>query len=271
MKAYLYFSISYWNRVISYNSAVCLPEGMLCIENTLVSSNYQNCNHMLYIIYTFYNSRIPWYGWCIFVHFTCIQYPFMGEMSSKHLSVPQSSSPLHRPVTRVLVTGATGLLGRQVMQLFSSTNWEAGRRLGHLYNVGNSNFCLTCRCVAFAKAGHKLHEFCPVIWYKKMPFGISCRGSSPRLGCCGTGFKQESCVFWSQYLKGKTGSIWQVSWVWVRFAWLSNCAKCWEVVLHIAAEWRPEVLRQSPEQARKLNVDAAGCSDMGELMNLGWL
>lgn len=31
-----------------------------------------------------------------------------------------------------------------------------------------------------------------------------------------------------------------------------------QVVLHLAAEWRPEVLRQSPEQARQLNVDAAG-------------
>jgi hypothetical protein len=29
-------------------------------------------------------------------------------------------------------------------------------------------------------------------------------------------------------------------------------------VLHLAAEWRPEALRQSPEQARQLNVDAAG-------------
>ena len=31
-----------------------------------------------------------------------------------------------------------------------------------------------------------------------------------------------------------------------------------QVVLHLAAEWRPEALRQSPEQARQLNVDAAG-------------
>ena len=30
------------------------------------------------------------------------------------------------------------------------------------------------------------------------------------------------------------------------------------VVLHLAAEWRPEVLRQRPEQARQLNVDATG-------------
>lgn len=94
-----------------------------------------------------------------------------------------------RPVTRVLVTGATGLLGRQVMQLFSSTNWEV---------------CGLCKS----------------------------RAQAPRILSCD--LIQED-AFW-HIMQGFQP----------------------QVVLHIAAEWRPEVLRQSPEQARKLNVDAAG-------------
>ena len=35
------------------------------------------------------------------------------------------SSPQRRPAPRVLVTGATGLLGRQMMRMLSSTSWEA--------------------------------------------------------------------------------------------------------------------------------------------------
>ena len=42
-----------------------------------------------------------------------------------------------------------------------------------------------------------------------------------------------------------------------------------QVVLNLAAEWRPEALRQSPEQARQLNVDAAGDDRTG--CSLSWL
>jgi len=72
----------------------------------------------------------------------------------------------------------------------------------------------------------------------------------------------------------KAFSTWQVQGVCKRRANMSNIAACDltneaavaqlmehfrpHVVLHLAAEWRPEVLRQRPEQARQLNVDATG-------------
>ena len=118
----------------------------------------------------------------------------MGEMSSKHLSVPQSSSPLHRPVTRVLVTGATGLLGRQVMQLFSSTNWEAGRRLelGALVQCLKQQFLFDLQVCGLCKS----------------------RAQAPRILSCDLiqedafwhimqGFQPQACVLWDGIQTGK--------------------------------------------------------------------
>eukprot|EP00438_Fugacium_kawagutii_P014899 Skav226519 [mRNA] locus=scaffold1773:165900:187543:- [translate_table: standard] len=94
--------------------------------------------------------------------------------------------PLARP--RVLVTGATGLLGREMMKVLDSS-WEV---------------CGLCKS----------------------------RAQPPCVVACD--LTQEE-AFWQLMEQFRP-----------------------QVVLHLAAEWRPEVLRQSPEQARQLNVDAAG-------------
>ena len=219
MKIYLYCSISYWNRIVSIPMFV-YREGMSCIENMLVSSI--KFSIICCISYTLCNSRIPWYESYIFVqylHASSIHLwakcPPSQVKQLKHLSSARSPNP------PLICTGQRSHASWWRAQLacwavrscscFPSTNWEAGRplerHLGHFcYGVMSlvslvqcrkqqCNFCLTRRCVAFAKAGHKLREFCPVIWYKKMPFGKSCSGSSPRLGWCGMGFNRKVGCF----------------------------------------------------------------------------
>eukprot|EP00435_Cladocopium_sp_Y103_P051633 s1074_g16.t1 len=106
--------------------------------------------------------------------------------SAASFAAPEQAS---RPAPRVLVTGATGLLGRQMMQTLSSTSWEV------------RGLCKS-------------------------------RAQPPTIVTCD--LTQEE-AFWQLMQQFRP-----------------------QVVLHLAAEWRPEALRQSPEQARQLNVDAAG-------------
>lgn len=106
--------------------------------------------------------------------------------SAASFAAPEQAS---RPAPRVLVTGATGLLGRQMIRTLSSTSWEV---------------CGLCKS----------------------------RTQPPSIVTCD--LTQEE-AFWQLMQQFRP-----------------------QVVLHLAAEWRPEALRQSPEQARQLNVDAAG-------------
>lgn len=88
---------------------------------------------------------------------------------------------------RILITGASGLLGRQVMKAFST--WQVQGICKRRANIPNVAACDLTKEAAVAQL---MEHFRP------------------------------------------------------------------HVVLHLAAEWRPEVLRQRPEQARQLNVDATG-------------
>ena len=59
-----------------------------------------------------------------------------------------------------------------------------------------------------------------------------CRRARPKLVCCDL---SDDSAFWSLMEQFRP-----------------------HVVLHLAAQWRPERLRQAPAEARRLNVDAAG-------------
>lgn len=107
------------------------------------------------------------------------------SLPSPKLRVPQPQSG--RP--RILVTGATGLLGRQVMEIFRDGPWEVRglcKRRARPPNI------IACDLTKDGAAALQIEEFRP------------------------------------------------------------------HAVLHLAAEWRPEVLRQDPVSARQLNVDSTG-------------
>jgi len=91
---------------------------------------------------------------------------------------------------RVLVTGASGLLGRQVMEALKRENWEV-RGLCHS-SAEQYPHLISCDLTKEGEAARQVEEFQPY------------------------------------------------------------------AVLHLAAEWRPDVLRRSPARTRRLNVDATG-------------
>lgn len=92
---------------------------------------------------------------------------------------------------RILVTGATGLLGRQVMESLGGGSWEV-RGLCHSRKQKQPPCIVACDLTVEGAPAAQIDEFRP------------------------------------------------------------------HIVIHLAAEWRPDVLRRSPARARQLNVDVSG-------------
>lgn len=144
--------------------------------------------------------------------------------------------------SRVLVTGATGLLGRAVYKEFQNNNWET---LGCGYTRARPRF-LSCNLLDEDAVRSVIHNF--------------------QVLTCSLHLEQQFAVF-SSGISASCCMLFMFPLMLSSFL-TSCCVLCMQphVIIHCAAERRPDVVEHHTEAALNLNVHA--CATLAK--EAGW-